>query len=246
MVHKLYNKDGLEMLSEIPDKSVDLVLTDPPYITSRSSGMQSLFSDPTKSSEKYGRMYAIKTDYGEWDRNFTLDELGKYVTEFYRVLKDGGTSIIFFDIWKITQLSDMYNENKFKQVRLIEWLKTNPVPINAKVNYLSNAREIAVSAIKKSKPTFNSYYDKGVYEYPIYSGKDRFHPTQKSLKLFEDLIMKHSNENDVVLDCFMGSGTTVIACANTTRKCIGSEINEEYYTKVLARVESNSLEKFFI
>ena len=208
--------------------------------------MQSLFSDPTKSSEKYGRMYAIKTDYGEWDRNFTLDELGKYVTEFYRVLKDGGTSIIFFDIWKITQLSDMYNENKFKQVRLIEWLKTNPVPINAKVNYLSNAREIAVSAIKKSKPTFNSYYDKGVYEYPIYSGKDRFHPTQKSLKLFEDLIMKHSNENDVVLDCFMGSGTTVIACANTTRKCIGSEINEEYYTKVLARVESNSLEKFFI
>ena len=139
----------------------------------------------------------------------------------------------------------MYNENKFKQVRLIEWLKTNPVPINARVNYLSNAREIAVSAIKKSKPTFNSYYDKGVYEYPIYSGKDRFHPTQKSLKLFEDLIRKHSNENDVVLDCFMGSGTTVVACNNTTRKCIGSEINEEYYTKALMRVESNKNNGFF-
>ena len=69
--------------------------------------------------------------------------------------------------------------------------------------------------MKGSKPTFNSKYDNGlydneIYQFPIQGGKKRFHPTQKSLPLFEALIKKHSNEGDVVLDTFLGSGTTAI------------------------------------
>ena len=101
----------------------------------------------------------------------------------------------FFDLWKIETLSNLLEEVNFSKLRFIEWLKTNPVPVNQKSTYLSNAREIAISCVKGSKATFNSKYDKGVYEYPIYSGKDRFHPTQKSLPLFEELIKKHSNED---------------------------------------------------
>lgn len=227
LYNTIQNIDGLELLNTIPDKSIDLILTDPPYIISRTTGM-----DKLEKSEQFiddDRKYAIKTDYGGWDKNFTLDQLKQFVTEFYRVLKDSGTCIIFFDIWKITDLANILTDAKFKQLRLIEWIKTNPVPINSKVNYLTNAREIAISSIKKSKPTFNSEFDTGIYEYPIYQGKDRFHPTQKSLELFENLLLKHSNQGDVVLDTFMGSATTAFACINTQRRYVGSELDEKYY-----------------
>tara|TARA_R110000744_G_scaffold197565_1_gene316836 strand:- start:388 stop:840 length:453 start_codon:yes stop_codon:yes gene_type:complete len=131
----------------------------------------------------------------------------------------------------------MMEASKFKQLRYLEWIKTNPVPINSKINYLTNSREIALTGVKKSKPVFNSEYDNGVYRYPIYHAKDRFHPTQKSLKLFEDLIKKHSNQDDTVLDCFLGSGTTAVAALRTKRNFIGCEIDESYYIKMKERVE---------
>lgn len=117
---------------------------------------------------------------------------------------------------------------------MIEWIKTNPQPLNSGVNYLTNCREIALVAIKGAKPTFNSRYDNGIYMFPLQGGKLRFHPTQKSLALFEELIKKHSNENDVILDTFLGGGTTAIACKNTGRQFKGCEILQEYYDKVIS------------
>lgn len=102
-------------------------------------------------------------NFGDWDKNFTgLDQVFK---EAQRILVDGGTMICFYDLWKIETIKKYYEDNKFKQIRFIEWLKTNPVPINSKINYLTNAREVAVLGIKKSKPTFNSSYDNGVYSF---------------------------------------------------------------------------------
>ena len=106
-------------------------------------------------------------------------------------------------------------------------------PINSRVNYLTNSREIAILGVKKGKPTFNGKYDNGIYKYPIQNGVGRFHPTQKSIRLFEDLVKKHSNEGDVVVDTFLGGGTTAIACKNTGRRCIASEISKEYFEKIL-------------
>ena len=87
--------------------------------------------------------------------------------------------------------------------------------------------------IKGSKPTFNSKYDNGIYTFPLQGGKKRFHPTQKSLPLFEELIKKHSNEGDTILDTFSGGGTTSIACKNTQRHFKGCEIDTEYYEKTI-------------
>ena len=87
--------------------------------------------------------------------------------------------------------------------------------------------------IKGAKPTFNSKYDNGIYMFPLQGGKNRFHPTQKSLSLFEELIKKHSKENDVVLDTFLGGGTTAVACKNTGRKFKGCEISTEYFEKIM-------------
>ena len=74
-------------------------------------------------------------------------------------------------------------------------------------------------------------------QHPIYGGKDRFHPTQKSLLLFEELVKKHSNENDIVLDCFLGSGTTALTAKNTNRKFIGCELDQNFFEKSVNRLE---------
>ena len=254
---------------KIENKSIDLILTDPPYIISRDSGMDQ-FHEFVQNKEEfvktekdwleyklknplnylelqednflrygtiYGDKYAIKTKFGSWDNEFTLDVLDQYIKLFYEKLVDGGTCIIFFDIWKLSYLKEIMEKYKFKQIRFLEWIKTNPQPRNSKINYLTNCREIALLGIKKSNPTFNSQYDNAIYKYPFPGGKDRIHPTQKSLPLFIDLVKKHSNENDVVLDPFAGSGTTCVAAKETNRQYIGIERDEKYYKLAKKRIE---------
>ncbi len=174
----------------------------------------------------------MQTDYGAWDSEFTMETLEKFIGEYYNKLRSGGTLILFFDVWKITLLKDLLEKYKFKQIRMIEWIKTNPQPRNSRVNYLTNCREIALVAVKDGKPTFHSEYDNGLYFFPLQGGKNRFHPTQKSLALFEELIRKHSNDGDVVLDTFLGSGTTALACQRTGRRFKGCEVSQTYYDKL--------------
>jgi site-specific DNA-methyltransferase (adenine-specific) len=189
-----------------------------------------------------GKKYGYKTEFGEWDKEFTIENLQDFIQLFYRKLKKGGTCIIFFDLWKmetLKKLMEQIRETKqgnwigFKQIRFVEWIKTNPVPLNQSTNYLTNSREIALLGVKGGKPTFNSKYDKGIYEFPIQQGKNRFHPTQKSLPLFEELIKKQSNEGDLVVDPFLGGGTTALACKNTNRNFKGCEIDKKFYDKVM-------------
>ena len=264
---EIQNMDGLQYLATIPNNSIDLILTDPPYIISKETGMNTHYNNVKQNEENnvefvkteeewetykveneieddenkekymkygtiYGKKYCVKTDYGNWDSEFTMELLDQFIAEYYKKLKKGGTLIIFFDLWKITTLKDIMEKHKFKQIRFIEWIKTNPQPLNSSVNYLTNCREIALLGIKGAKPTFNSKYDNGIYMFPLQGGKNRFHPTQKSLPLFETLIEKHSNENDLVLDTFLGGGTTAIACKNKKRRFIGCEISKEYIDKV--------------
>lgn len=226
------NIDAMSLISEQKPKSVDLILTDPPYAISRDSGYTQNSPDKKKYIKKYGN-HTI--DFGEWDHKFDIEDLKAVVDGFYNILRNGGTAIIFYDIWKIQDLSSIMKEVGFKQLRVIEWVKSNPVPINSKLNYLSNCREIAILGVKKGKPTFNSKYDKGIYTYPICQDAGRFHPTQKPLALFTDLILKHSNEGDIVFDPFAGSGTTEVVCMTENRTPICGEIDPEYYNKALDR-----------
>ena len=232
-------KTDLELLSTIENNSVHLVLTDPPYIISRKSGMQSYKDSLEKGGkvdEKFGKKYAITTEFGEWDNSYTIDDLEKAINEFYRILRPGGSCIIFFDVWKIETLTNLLS--KFSKHRFVEWIKTNPMPVNQYATYLSNAREIAISCVKGGKATFNSKYDNGVYNYPIYGGKDRFHPTQKSLPMFEELIKKHSNEGDTIVDPYAGSGTTALAAKNTNRLYLCCEPSDEYFQRGYNRVNN--------
>ena len=266
---EIKNMEGIDYLKSIAANSVDLILTDPPYIISRDSGMNTHYNTVKSNVAKniqfvkteeeweqykieknlvddskkenfmkygtiYGKKYCVKTDYGDWDKDFTIEKLNEFVKQYYKKLRKGGTLIIFFDLWKITVLKEIMEKCKFKQIRFIEWIKTNPQPLNSKRNYLTNCREIALLGVKGGKPTFNSSYDNAIYQFPLQGGKKRFHPTQKSLSLFEELIKKHSNEGDTVLDTFLGGCTTALACKNTNRKFKGCEISEDYYNKCIS------------
>jgi len=220
----------------IGDNSVDLILTDPPYIISKDSGFTKKDADGKGGGDKRFQVY--QTDFGNWDRDeFTMADLEHIVRSFFRIMRPGAVAVIFFDLWKCSDLADMLQSAGFANIRIIEWLKTNAVPINSRANYLSNAREIAVVASKPgAPPTFNAESHTGIFREPIYHAKDRFHPTQKSLNLFEQLIALHSNEGDVVLDCFSGSATTGVAAINTRRHYIGCEPDAEYFRKSSERL----------
>ena len=130
---------------------------------------------------------------------------------------------------------------KLKQPRVCAWIKTNPVPINSKINYLSNATEYFFTFVKGGGPTFNSEYDNGFYHYPICHGKERYqHPTQKPLSLIKNLVEKHSKPGDTVLDTFAGTGTTGHACSLVGRNYILIEKDESYFDIIQKRL--NNLE----
>ena len=225
----LKNMNCFEFLENIESNSVDLIIIDPPYEVSRQTNFQS-GEETGKDTDRF----RVSMDFGDWDNNFT--GLDRVISECYRILRKGGTLICFYDLWKTTTLKQYFEQAKFKQLRFIEWVKTNPVPLNSKTNYLTNSREIAVLGVKCGKPTFNSEYGNGVYKYPICHDRGRFHPTQKPLALIEDLIIKHSNKDDLVLDCFSGSGTTALAAFNQERNFIGCELSKEYYDKSINRL----------
>ena len=228
--------DCFELIKNVKNKSVDLILVDPPYLISKSSGFSN-YSDNTSKEliTKYG---GISIDFGDWDKSEI--DWNKLFSEYYRVLKTGGTVIFFYDIWKSNEIKEAAELSKFKQPRVCQWQKTNPVPVNSKLNYLSNAIEYFFTFVKGKKPTFHSVYDNGVYRYPICHGKEIYeHPTQKPLKLIIDIINKHSNTGDLVLDNFAGTCTVGHACDLLNRKWICIERDEKYFNIGLKRVNDN-------
>lgn len=217
----LFNGDCLEVMKGIPDGSVDLVLTDPPYNIARDNNFHTM-----------GR---AGIDFGEWDKGF---DLFSYIDEVYRVLDKNGSFIVFND-WK--NLGDIakYAENLgFVTKDMIRLEKSNPMPRNRDRRYITDYECAIWFTMPKAKWVFNRQDDK--YQRPkfVHSIDKGLHPTQKSLKLMEELVKIHSNEGQSVLDCFMGSGTTGVACKSLNRNFIGIELDEKYFNIAKERIES--------
>ena len=208
----IINGDCLEIMKNFPDKSVDMVLTDIPYgvVNRDSNGLRNL--DKGKADEFEMSMVEL------------LDEL-------YRV--SSGQIIIFCGK---EQFSDIYSffANKKGTVRPIVWNKTNPSPMNGQHIYLSGV-EFAVWFKPRGRKVFNAFCKNTVFNFP--NGSKKYHPTGKNLDLFTELIKDNSNENELILDPFMGGGTTGVACINTNRRFIGIELDDEYFNKAKERIE---------
>ena len=223
------NCDYKKLVEELTAKGVkvDLVLTDPPYCVSRTHQLG--FSNMGRSG----------MNYGEWDYNFDQTEWIDLVSP---LIKEGGSIIIFND-WKNSSfLVENLEKNGFQIKDLLRREKTNPMPRNVNSRYVADY-EFAIWAVKgKKKWTFNkpdnvSYLRPKFVSGVVLGGKKRIHPTQKSLDLFKNLIIIHSNENDLIFDPFSGSGTTAVACKETGRNFIGCEIDEDYFEICCNRIE---------
>ena len=131
------NSDALSYLKNLPNKSVNLVLTDPPYAISRTTGFA---SGELKGNDT--DRFRVSYEFGDWD---TVDLLyfKDVFTETFRVMSGGATLIVFYDQWKIQELKELLEKIGFRMFRMIEWVKTNPVPINSKTLYHSNTKEKA-------------------------------------------------------------------------------------------------------
>ena len=204
--------DCLDRMKEIPAGSVDLVLTDPPYNIARDNN--------------FNTMGRAGIDFGEWDKGA---DIFSYISEVSRILNKNG-SFVVFNAWK--NLGDIVRYAQplgFDTKDMLRLEKSNPMPRNRDRRYVTDY-ECAIWFTKSGgKWTFNRQDEK--YQRPkfVHSIDKGFHPTQKSLKLMEDLVLIHSNVGGTIVDCFMGSGTTGVACKNLGRKFIGIEMDENYY-----------------
>jgi len=237
----IYNEDCLEKMKELPDNSVDLVLTDPPYNVSVD---ERSISRKNMSSGMMRRAKDINFDFGDWDifedDNDFLKFTEQWFSEVVRVMREGAWIYTFFDKQK-TGYFDLYLAPKYEiKPRLIFiWLKSNPVPSFRKTNWLSATEHCWVGSKGKSKIK-NFKYQKEMLNYFKTANKSIYgeteHPTEKPLSLISKLIEVNSNEGDVVLDPFIGSGTTALACLKNDRKFIGFERDENYYKMSLKRI----------
>ncbi len=228
-MNKIHQGDCLDVMKYIPDESIDLVLTDPPYNIRWKQQMELHGRKPF-----YHNFGELKGEDG-WDKQGLKTLYKNLFPELDRILKENGSALIFTSQEGIGYMTDEARKNNLDMKATIFWKKTNPMPQIRKKNYVS-AVECIVWIFrrnpKKVSYTINFRTQKEMqnwFEYPICAGKERTkHPTQKPLKLIKDLIENHSNRGDIILDPFVGSGTTAVACLELERNFIGIEINKEY------------------
>jgi len=220
----VYNEDCLEGMKQIPNKSVDLVITDPPYlIDTVGSG---LYSQKDKQYIK--------------ELNFMKDGFSKEILdEICRVMKKINL-YIFCSQKQIIPLLDYFVREKKCNWNIITWHKTNPIPACGN-KYLTDT-EYVLFFREKGVKIYGDYQTKFTYYLTSLNQKDKKkynHPTIKPLNILQNFIINSSKEGEIILDPFMGSGTTAIACMNTNRNYIGFELDKGYYDIILERIKNH-------
>ncbi len=220
---QIHHANAFEIIKDFYQQNlkVDAIITDPPYNISVKNNFSTL-----KSAKRQG------IDFGEWDKNFKLLE---WIKHYAPLVNPNGCMVIFCAYRFISYIADFLEENGFIVKDFIQWVKNNPMPRNINRRYVQDT-EFALWAVKKkakwvfNKPKNEKYLRPLILKSPVVSGLERVkHPTQKSLALMEKIISIHTNPNDIVLDPFMGSGTTGLACKRLERNFIGIESEKEYF-----------------
>ncbi len=216
----LHLGDCRERLALLPDRSVDLLLTDPPYNLSPYS----------TGNMQFKWRGAINNDLAGWDREFAPEA---YRDEFLRVLKPTGNLMAFCSYNLLGRWHAIFDP-RFDTFQLFVWHKSNPVPKIRRQGFLNSCELIVCLWNKGHTWNFGRQRDMhNFYEGPICLGAERIkqpkHPAQKPLKLLKHLIGIASNPGDLVLDPFMGVGSTGVAALELGRRFLGMEIDPGYF-----------------
>ena len=233
-------------MKKFPDESMDMILADPPYNISRENDRR----DRSKANSKIMRRNKeLNYDFGEWDnmgRREFLNFTNNWLVECCRVLKKNGTIASFFSKEDVNYLGWQAVKYGVRTRTIISWHKKNPVPSFRKVNYLSACEFIWLGS--KGIWTFNFSKQSQMhnfYETPNASSYgETTHPTEKPQELISRFIQIHSNPSELILDPFLGSGTTAVVAKQLGRNYIGIELNKDYVEMAKQRL-ANVTEPMF-
>jgi site-specific DNA-methyltransferase (adenine-specific) len=221
--------DCLELMKDIPDKSIDFVCIDPPYELDNHGGGKTDFA----------QRKLVKDLHIDFISNGF--EMEKVFTEIERVSKTMNM-ICFCSNKQVSKIMNYWEQKKYS-VTLLVWQKSNPVPFgNGK--YISDL-EFMIYVRGKNAIYNNTGYANQLktFNYPAPSSKARIHPTEKPIELLKRLIEIHSNKGSVVLDCFGGSFSTGLACMELGRDFIGMELDDKYFEIAERRITDAVREK---
>jgi DNA modification methylase len=218
----IINADCLDILKQLPDKCVDLVLTDPPYVIDNLGGTKSPLAK---------RCAKVRDIIDDFTKDFNFYDISK---ELLRVCKY--TNIVMFcSKQQVSRTMFFFEDNGF-QVNLCVWDKTNPAPLGN--NKLVNNLEYIV-VVRGTGAYFNNDLPiskkRMSFVYP--TGRKEYHPCEKPIELISDLMSLFSKENHIVLDCFSGSGTTAVVSHKLKRNFICVEKDPEYWKVSCKRLE---------
>jgi site-specific DNA-methyltransferase (adenine-specific) len=243
----LYKQDCLNILSQIPENSIDMIFADPPYFLS--NGGITCYA---------GRMVSV--DKGQWDKSKGVEANHQFnkdwLTACQRVLTPNGTIWVSGTSHIIYSVGFAMQELGFKILNDISWFKINPPP-NLSCRYFTHSTETVIWAAKNkdSRHYFNYSLMKEINGgkqmkslwdiYPPKNGEKTYgkHPTQKPLALLNRIILASTRRSDIVLDPFNGSGTTGVSAFSQGRKYIGIELEKEYLEVSIKRLKDELKEK---
>ena len=195
----------------------DHIITDPPYNISKENNFKTM------------RGVRQGIDFGEWDKGF--DYL-TWIELAYPLVRDGGSFVVFCDFKVVSHIIDKMEAIGIEFKDVIIWKKTNPMPRNRDRRYAQD-KEVAVWGVKPGKWIFNRLdrpFVSTIIETPLVSGKKKNgHPTQKHEILMEQLILTHTDKGQLILDPFMGSGSTGEACLLHGRRFFGIEREDKWF-----------------
>lgn len=225
--NKIINADCMDILKQLPDKCIDLVLTDPPYIFTPHGGGRKGLAD---------RACKIRDEIDFMANDFPFELIS---SELIRICNIPNI-VMFCSSMQLGRTIHFFEEQGLR-VDVLIWSKPNPCPLG-NGNYISDIEYIVYAHTKGSMWNNNVpiEYKRKTKNYPIITNvmNIKMHPAQKPLKLIEELLQVHSIENSLVLDCFSGSGTTAVACHNLKRRFICIERDYEYWEKSCERLKA--------
>ena len=220
-LNKIYNMDCLEGMKNIPDKSIDLIVTDPPYLIS--------YRTNYRNDKNHKFCSEILNDDNE-------QLIKDYINECYRIMKNNSAMYMFCSS-KTIDFFKQELEKYFNVKNIIVWVKNNWTAGDLKAQFGRQYEFILL--VNKGRKLFNGKRLADVWHFDRVVGKTQLHQNQKPIELIEQCVLKHSKENEIVFDGFIGSGTTAIACINTNRNYIGFELDKNYYDIANKRIEEH-------
>ena len=224
---QLYKGDCLELMRDMGTESIDLIVTDPPYKVA-TGGVPNETNNVILNKN---RPKGILTEHSQLIK--IIPKFSDWIPECYRVLKNGSHAYFMINSSNLTELANGIEKAGFKIHNILTWKKNNCTPSQF---YMKNCEFVIFCRKGKAKYINNIGDNKTVHEFNNISGK-KVHPTEKPIELMKFYIENSSEENDTVLDPFMGSGSTGVACVNTFRNFIGFEIDANYFNIATKRIE---------